>query len=516
MRRLVAVMLSVVGLLALSVVPADDGPLDVPFAGTSTADAFLPQIQEIGATEHFAYSSTCVNGTEDLIVGSAVNQAQDVTVGLDTQTLASEGDVYVFTPSSLVGSISSDLGSSGAFDITGACAPVNFWITGVFANVVCSNGQPQFSITADPNPNPAEGRQILIEGGDDAPLDATTDVTGDDSGVPFGSIDGFVEFREVTEGGAIIGSIKVVAPECPPPPLTVSAVNTGNCDAGAVVQITNPTSEVRSGIFEFTDPYIGATTLVAPPGTIEYPVGNVDGYGSQVRVWSPFGVEAIGSPIVVPPGCPLQPKHSAEGVCADGDFIVTVTNNQTSQISIEIEGGVVVQLANGGFQESGVGVDVNGDGLVTTTLVGDDRPGVDVPFAGCDQTPPAGSDVGTVVPARLLDTRSNGETVDGEFEGAGKVQAGSFTKVKIAGRGGVPADAVGVELNITSIQNEGRGFATLYPCTATPPTASTLNYTPGINIANATTVALNAAGEVCVYTSTTSHYALDVVAYVAG
>ena len=86
--------------------------------------------------------------------------------------------------------------------------------------------------------------------------------------------------------------------------------------------------------------------------------------------------------------------------------------------------------------------------------------------------------------------------------------------MQIAGRGNVPADAVGVELNITAIQNEGRGFATLYPCTATPPTASTLNYMPGVNIANATTVALNSSGEVCVYTSTTSHYALDVVAHI--
>ncbi len=118
-------------------------------------------------------------------------------------------------------------------------------------------------------------------------------------------------------------------------------------------------------------------------------------------------------------------------------------------------------------------------------------------------------------PGTVVGHPSDGETVDGKFEGAGKVQAGTFTKVQIAGRGEVPADAVGVELNITAIQNEGRGFATLYPCTATRPTASTLNYTPGVNIANATTVALNADGEVCVYTSTTAHYALDVVAYVS-
>ncbi len=127
---------------------------------------------------------------------------------------------------------------------------------------------------------------------------------------------------------------------------------------------------------------------------------------------------------------------------------------------------------------------------------------------------PSGSDVVTVEPGRLLDTRSNGSTVDGQFLGAGKLQGGQFTKVKIAGRGGVAADAVGVELNITAIQNEGRGFATLYPCTATPPTASSLNYTPGVNIANATTIALNSAGEVCVFSNVTAHYALDVLAYV--
>ncbi len=128
---------------------------------------------------------------------------------------------------------------------------------------------------------------------------------------------------------------------------------------------------------------------------------------------------------------------------------------------------------------------------------------------------PAGSDLVTVEPSRLLDTRPTGSTVDGQFLGAGKLVGGQFTKVKIAGRGGVAADAVGVELNITAIQNEGRGFATLYPCTATPPTASSLNYTPGVNIANATTVALNANGEVCVFSNVTAHYALDVLAYVA-
>ncbi len=46
-----------------------------------------------------------------------------------------------------------------------------------------------------------------------------------------------------------------------------------------------------------------------------------------------------------------------------------------------------------------------------------------------------------LVPGRLLDTRANGETVDGLFEKGGRPDAASVTSVQIAGRGGVPDDA---------------------------------------------------------------------------
>jgi hypothetical protein len=117
-------------------------------------------------------------------------------------------------------------------------------------------------------------------------------------------------------------------------------------------------------------------------------------------------------------------------------------------------------------------------------------------------------------PGRYLDTRQNGSTIDDTFVAAGKVAGGTFTKVQIAGRGAVPAEATGVEVNITAIQPEEGGFATLYPCTDEPPNASSLNYTQGINIANATTVALRDDGVVCIFTKTTAHFALDVLAYV--
>lgn len=79
-----------------------------------------------------------------------------------------------------------------------------------------------------------------------------------------------------------------------------------------------------------------------------------------------------------------------------------------------------------------------------------------------------------------------------------------------------PRRPEGIESNNEIITLEDGGFATLYPCTDDPPTASSVNYTPGVNIANATTVALNTNGEVCIFTNQTAHYALDVLAYVAG
>ena len=65
---------------------------------------------------------------------------------------------------------------------------------------------------------------------------------------------------------------------------------------------------------------------------------------------------------------------------------------------------------------------------------------------------PAGSSVGSLSPARLLDSRAGGATVDGQLAGIGQRPTGSITEVPVAGRGGVPADASAVVLNVTVVQ----------------------------------------------------------------
>ncbi|MFN3257696.1 MAG: HYR domain-containing protein [Ilumatobacter sp.] len=129
---------------------------------------------------------------------------------------------------------------------------------------------------------------------------------------------------------------------------------------------------------------------------------------------------------------------------------------------------------------------------------------------------PPGTDVGTVEPARLLETRQGDDkaTIDGEEEGAGISMTDSFLEVQIAGRAGVPATADSVILNLAAVQPLGVGFATLYPCTDDVPLAASINYTAGVNISNATLVDLSDDGTVCVYTSTPTHLTLDVLGYV--
>lgn len=117
-------------------------------------------------------------------------------------------------------------------------------------------------------------------------------------------------------------------------------------------------------------------------------------------------------------------------------------------------------------------------------------------------------------PARFVDTRSTGETVDGDFEGIGKRTAASEYTVQIAGRDEVPSDAAGVVMNVTAVGAEGTGFVTVHPCLDTPPNASSLNYTAGTNLGNEIIAGLDADGQTCLFTSAAAHLTVDVVGYV--
>jgi len=112
-------------------------------------------------------------------------------------------------------------------------------------------------------------------------------------------------------------------------------------------------------------------------------------------------------------------------------------------------------------------------------------------------------DLVTVQPTRLFDSRSAG----------GPRPAGSVTQVQVTGRAGVPVGATAAALNVTAVEASVAGFMTVFPCGASVPEASNLNYRAGQTIPNAAFVKLDASGRVCVFTSASSSLLVDVNGY---
>ncbi|MGD9751631.1 MAG: RCC1 domain-containing protein [Acidimicrobiia bacterium] len=117
----------------------------------------------------------------------------------------------------------------------------------------------------------------------------------------------------------------------------------------------------------------------------------------------------------------------------------------------------------------------------------------------------------TQSPKRLLDTRSNGVTVDGVSQAGGIAAAGSTTEVVVAGRGTVPPGAELAVLNLTTTGGGGTGFLTVFPCGQSRPLTSNLNYSAGQTVANAVIARIGDAGKVCIYNEgAATHLVLDV------
>ena len=126
---------------------------------------------------------------------------------------------------------------------------------------------------------------------------------------------------------------------------------------------------------------------------------------------------------------------------------------------------------------------------------------------------PPSSGFAALVPARLLDSRHDGSTVDGTIVNLGIRAAGSVTELPVAGRGGVAADAPAVVLNVTVTDADGAGYVTVYPCGSPRPLASSVNFVGGVTVANGVVGRVGAGGKVCLYVSAAAHLVVDVAGY---
>jgi hypothetical protein len=113
-----------------------------------------------------------------------------------------------------------------------------------------------------------------------------------------------------------------------------------------------------------------------------------------------------------------------------------------------------------------------------------------------------------MVPTRLLDTRMAGQTPLG---------SGEVRQVPIAGRAGIPGDAIAVALNVTVTAPSAGSFLTVYPAGLPLPTSSNVNFGPGQTVPNMVLVGLGAGGRIAIFNARGSaHVLVDVAGWFSG
>lgn len=110
-----------------------------------------------------------------------------------------------------------------------------------------------------------------------------------------------------------------------------------------------------------------------------------------------------------------------------------------------------------------------------------------------------------IEPVRMYDTR--------ELPGGKRLPGGHVRNIQIAGRLGVPDDAVAAVVNLTVTKGADQGWLTAYPCGSSPPLASNANYLAEEARAVAAIVGLGAGGQLCVTSPRDVHVIVDAVGY---
>jgi hypothetical protein len=121
-------------------------------------------------------------------------------------------------------------------------------------------------------------------------------------------------------------------------------------------------------------------------------------------------------------------------------------------------------------------------------------------------------------PTRICDTRGgnpsglSGLAAQCEGKSLGVGQTLTVTVGDAASDFGVPASAAAVVLNVTAV-NDQAGYLTVFPGGSSRPTASNVNMSPGLVVANRVMVPLGAGGQIQVYASNRTDVVIDLAGY---
>ncbi len=199
-----------------------------------------------------------------------------------------------------------------------------------------------------------------------------------------------------------------------------------------------------------------------------------------------------------------------------GDLMCAEDGGDMQVIVLGADGSINVfaQLTGvPGSEITGLAFDPSGTRLYVTSQRNPGRTyEISGPFPTLSPPPPAGGPATTrfepLPPVRILDTR------EGLGAAARPVPPDTSIALQVSGRGGVPAEATAVVMNLTATAATGLGFVTVWPFGRARPVASNLNVErPGQTIPNLVTVPLGPGGAVSIYTQGGAHLVADVAGY---
>jgi hypothetical protein len=125
------------------------------------------------------------------------------------------------------------------------------------------------------------------------------------------------------------------------------------------------------------------------------------------------------------------------------------------------------------------------------------------------------SQMASLSPARLVESRGGFTTIDGRQQNIGPIGSRGTLSFEVAGRGGVPATGVrAVVLNVTVVSPTGSGYLTAFASGSVASGASNLNFVPGQIVPNMVIAELGPDGKVSLFNSNGSTpVVVDVVGY---
>ena len=314
-------------------------------------------------------------------------------------------------------------------------------------------------------------------------------------------------------------------------PGTPTAVTASGGVGAATVSWTAPALDNGAAITSYRiTPQLGGallppvdTTTTTTPISISVPALTAGSYSFTVAAINSIGVGTQSVPsnttaVITLPGVPLQAAALAAIAGASITWAAATSNGNSAITGYTVTpfiGAAPQPAVSAGPAATSVAViGLSTSATYTFTVSALNGAGAGPPAATGPVTPLR--DYVPMTPARLLETRTDGTTIDGQSNAIGIRPAGTTTELQITGRAGTPTDAIAAVINIAVTGSTQPGFITVFPCGTQRPTAANLNHTAGQTIANLVTTGIGTNGKICIYTLNDTHIIADLNGYHPG